>query len=94
MDMHERNIERRNLEEKQPEHVKFLRTEVYAQIRKYKEKGEYHKERMKDLYTIFVLSSNGDDMMWGDLGFLQFFIFEEDLEKRDFSRTWCELIST
>ena len=94
MKMHEYNIERRGLEETQSEHVKFLRTEVYAQIREYQQNREYHDERMKDLHTIFVLSSNGDDMIWGDLGFLQFVIFEENLEKRDFSHTWCDLIST
>ena len=93
IDMHEFIIQRRQLEEKQPEHVEFLRTEVYTQIREYEQNIEYHKKRMKTLRPIFVLDSD-DDMQWGDLGFLQFFMFQEDLEKRDFSRTCCDLIST
>ena len=91
IDMHEFIIQRRQLEEKQPEHVEFLRTEVYTQIREYEQNIEYHKKRMKTLRPIFVLDSD-DDMQWGDLGFLQFFMFQEDLEKRDFSRTCCDLI--
>lgn len=90
----EYDIKRRNLEETQPERVEFLRTEVYSQIREYEKDREYHRNRMKDLRTLFVLGSDGDEMQWGDLGFLQFFIFKEDLEKRDFSRTQCDLIST
>ena len=91
--MHEFLIERHGWEEKRPEYVEFLRTKVYAQIREYEQNIEYHNERMKTLRPIFVLGSDGD-MQWGDLGFLQFFIFQEDLEKRDFSRTWCDLTST
>jgi uncharacterized protein YwqG len=90
----EYQIERKKMEETDPEHARFLRTEVLSQIREYTKDGDYHKERMKDLRTLLVLGSDGDEMMWGDLGFLQFFIFKEDLEKRDFSRTRCDLIST
>jgi len=90
----EYQIERKKLEETDPEHVKFLRTEVYSQIREYEKDRDHHRARMKDLRTLLVLGSGGDEMQWGDLGFLQFFIFKEDLEKRVFSRTQCDLIST
>jgi uncharacterized protein YwqG len=90
----EYQIERKKMEETDPEHARFLRTEVLSQIREYAKDGDYHKERMKDLRTLLVVGSDGDEMMWGDLGFLQFFIFKEDLEKRDFTRTQCDLIST
>jgi uncharacterized protein YwqG len=48
---------------------------------------------MRSICPIFVLGSD-DEMLWGDGGFLQFFIHETDLAQRDFSRTYCEVIST
>lgn len=90
----EYQIERKKMEETDPDHARFLRTEVLSQIREYEKDRDHHKERMKELRTLLVVGSDGDEMMWGDLGFLQFFIFKEDLEKRDFSRMQCDLIST
>jgi uncharacterized protein YwqG len=48
---------------------------------------------MRSIRPIFVLGSD-DEMQWGDMGFLQFFIQDADLANRDFSRTYCEVIST
>jgi uncharacterized protein YwqG len=50
-----------------------------------------HSQRMRSVRPLFVLDSQAD-MRWGDLGLLQFFIHDDDLAKRDFSRTVCELI--
>jgi uncharacterized protein YwqG len=50
-----------------------------------------HSQRMRSVRPLFVLDSQAE-MRWGDLGLLQFFIHDDDLAKRDFSRTVCELI--
>ena len=49
---------------------------------------------MQAVRPLFVLSSDGDEMYWGDLGFLQFFIHEDDLAAHRFDRTYCGVIST
>ena len=94
LDSLEYRIRRERLEDEDPELVRFLRTEVARQIEEYDQNFAEHKERMQSIRPVFVLASDGEDMQWGDLGFLQFFIHQDDLAKRDFSRTYCEIIST
>jgi uncharacterized protein YwqG len=86
-------IRRERLEQEDPERVVYLRTEVARQIEEYHRDFAVHKQRMRSICPIFVLGSD-DEMLWGDGGFLQFFMHEADLAKRDFSRTYCEVIST
>ena len=92
--MMEHRILRQGLEEKEPEKVHFLRTEVYPVMDKYQKNFDFHKKEMQAVRPLFVLSSDGDEMYWGDLGFLQFFIHEDDLAARRFDRTYCGVIST
>ena len=92
--MMEHRILRQGLEKKEPEKVHFLRTEVYPVMDKYQKNFDFHKKEMQAVRPLFVLSSDGDEMYWGDLGFLQFFIHEDDLAARRFDRTCCGVIST
>ena len=92
--MMEHRILRQGLEEKEPEKVHFLRTEVYPVMDEYQKNFDFHKEQMQAVRPLFVLSSDGGEMYWGDLGFLQFFIHEDDLAARRFDRTYCDIIST
>lgn len=86
-------IRREQLDAADPDLAAHLRTEVRRQIEEYRRDFAVHKQRMQSIRPIFVLGSE-DDMQWGDLGFLQFFMHEDDLAKRDFSHTYCEVITT
>ena len=86
-------IRRERLEEEDPDLLLQLRTDAARQIEEYRRDFADHKQRMRSIRPIFVLGSE-NDMLWGDAGFLQFFMHEADLAKRDFSRTYCEVIST
>ena len=44
------------------------------------------REEYRDYQLLFQLDSDGDKVMWGDVGVANFFIKPEDLKKRDFSR--------
>ncbi len=90
----ERRIERQGLEEKDPEHVNYLRTEIYPIIDEFETKFDWHKEQMRAVHPLFVLSSDGENMQWGDLGLLQFFIHDDDLAAQRFDRTSCDLITS
>ncbi len=94
LDSLEYRIRRERLEDEDPELVRFLRTQVAQRIEEYHRDFAEHKERMGSIRPVFVLASDGGEMQWGDLGFLQFFMHEADLAKRDFSRTYCDIIST
>jgi uncharacterized protein YwqG len=86
-------IRREQLEQEDPARVTYLHTDVARQIEEYHREFALHKQRMRSIRPIFVLGSD-NEMQWGDGGFLQFFMHEADLAKRDFSRTYCEVIST
>jgi uncharacterized protein YwqG len=90
----EYHIRRERLEDEDPERVRLLRAEMTWQIGAYDRDFPEHKRRMQAVHPIFVLASDGEEMQWGDLGFLQFFIHQDDLARRDFSRTYCDIIST
>lgn len=44
------------------------------------------KNQFLDYHLLFQIDSEGDKIMWGDVGIANFFIKREDLIKRDFSK--------
>lgn len=74
-----------------------------AKAGKYQElcrEAERYEEIKEDLNVYFVPTEmllgleSSPRRSWGDMGFLQFFIRRDDLERRDFTRTFCDIIST
>jgi len=45
-----------------------------------------HRKGYSKYQLLFQLDSDGDKVLWGDLGVANFFITPEDLKKRDFSK--------
>ena len=58
--------------------------------------GEIHDELEKHTEPIEILFGLESAMgrCWVDVGFLQFFIRQDDLANRNFERTYCDIIST
>lgn len=64
-----------------------------AEIERYNRIKDNLEEHLQPIEMLFGLESAlGRD--WGDAGFLEFFIRQDDLAQRDFSRTYCEVLST
>lgn len=64
-----------------------------AEIERYNRIKDNLEENTQPIEMLFGLESTlGRD--WGDMGFLEFFIRQDGLAMRDFSRTFCDIIST
>jgi len=64
-----------------------------AEIERYNRIKDNLEEHLQPIEMLFGLESTlGRD--WGDAGFLEFFICQDDLAMRDFSRTYCDIISS
>jgi uncharacterized protein YwqG len=66
---------------------------MQAEVERYNNIKDDLEEHIQPIEMLFGLESTlGRD--WGDAGFLEFFIRQDDLAQHDFSRTFCEIIST
>jgi hypothetical protein len=64
-----------------------------AQVERYSGIHKNLREETAPIEMLFGLESTMG-RCWVDVGFLQFFIRQDDLEKRNFDNTFCDIIST
>jgi len=63
------------------------------QVEKYRGIHEEVEEHTEPIEMLFGLES-AMGRCWGDVGFLEFFIRQDDLANRNFERTYCDILST
>jgi hypothetical protein len=67
--------------------------QVEQEGRRFNEIKETIEQQLAPVEMLFGLES-AMNRSWGDAGFLQFFIRQDDLRKKNFTHTYCEVIST